>query len=367
MELKNFENGAYRNATKLKDKLHLKEEEAQMINDICQSYPMLINDYYLSLIDPDDPQDPIRKMSIPSELELLQNGQTDTSGEKDNTVLPGVQHKYAQTILILSTQHCFMYCRHCFRKRMVGLTDKEINNQLNALPAYILEHPSINNVLISGGDAFGNSNEKIERYLQIFTELDQLDLIRFGTRAPVVFPQRITQDPELIHILEEYGSKKQIYVVTQFNHPREVTPEAIEAIHLLRGAGIVVKNQTVLLKGINDSPEVIGELLSSLTKIGVVPYYIFQCRPVRGVLNHFQVPLKRGREIVDAAKAMQNGQGKCLRYAMSHPTGKIEILGPLSDKEFIFKYYQAKDPADANRIFTQDIADDQCWLDEISR
>ena len=126
--------------------------------------------------------------------------------------------------------------------------------------------------------------------------------------------------------------------------------------------GIVVKNQTVLLKGVNDDPKVLGQLLRELTAAGVVPYYIFQCRPVRGVKNQFQVPLEKGVRIVDEAKNMQNGQGKCIRYCMSTPRGKIEILGQLPDGKMLFKFNQAKDPADAAKIMMLDLEPGQCWL-----
>lgn len=362
MDWKEILNSNYQSGDDVKEFLGLTEEEAQVMNRIAEEYPMFTNSYYLSLIDPANPDDPIRKMSIPSAWELAGGGDADTSGEGSNTVLPGMQHKYAQTALILSTSKCSMYCRHCFRKRMVGLTDDEIAQHLDDMAAYIKDHPSINNILISGGDSFMNSNARIAEYLEKFTALPQLDFIRFGTRMPVVLPQRITDDPELLSILENYGKLKQIYVVTQFNHPREVTPQAIAAVKALMKIGIVVKNQTVLLKGINDDPAVLGELLIRLSACGVVPYYIFQCRPVRGVLNHFQVPFERGYEIVDQAKAMQNGQGKCVRYALSHPTGKIEVIGKAPDGQMIFKYHQAKSPTDANRIFLQTVAPDQCWL-----
>ena len=362
MDWKEILNSNYQSGDDVKEFLGLTEEEAQVMNRIAEEYPMFTNSYYLSLIDPANPDDPIRKMSIPSAWELAGGGDADTSGEGSNTVFPGMQHKYAQTALILSTSKCSMYCRHCFRKRMVGLTDDEIAQHLDDMAAYIKDHPSINNILISGGDSFMNSNERIAEYLEKFAALPQLDFIRFGTRMPVVLPQRITDDPELLSILENYGKLKQIYVVTQFNHPREVTPQAIAAVKALMKIGIVVKNQTVLLKGINDDPAVLGELLIRLSACGVVPYYIFQCRPVRGVLNHFQVPFERGYEIVDQAKALQNGQGKCVRYALSHQTGKIEIIGKAPDGQMIFKYHQAKSPEDANRIFLQTVTPDQCWL-----
>lgn len=172
-------------------------------------------------------------------------------------------------------------------------------------------------------------------------------------------------DPELQEILSEYGGRKQIYVVTQFNHPKEVTEEAVEAVKTLMRLGIVVKNQTVLLNGINDDPQVLSELLRKLTACGVVPYYIFQCRPVRGVLNNFQVPLKRGMRIVEEAKMTQNGQGKCVRYAMSHPTGKIEILGEMDNQKMLFKYHQGKNSDHIGKIFIQEVEEDQAWLDAV--
>ena len=351
------------NGDDVKEYLNLTDDETDRINKISEQYPMCINHYYLSLIDPEDPEDPIRKMSIPSGWELSDGGEPDTSGEASNTVIPGMQHKYDQTALILSTNMCAMFCRHCFRKRLVGLSDDEIAGHLGEMEEYVRSHLEISNVLISGGDAFLNSNQRIIEYLDRFIDIPHLDLIRFGTRTPVVLPQRITTDPELQQILEEYNRRKQIYVITQFNHPREVTEEAREAIRTLQRTGIVIKNQTVLLKGINDDPVVLGCLLKKLTACGIVPYYIFQCRPVRGVLNHFQVPLKVGSIIVEEAKAMQNGQGKCIHYAMSHPTGKIEIIGQLGEDEMLFKYHQAKNPAEIGRMFTVAVEDAQCWLD----
>ena len=256
-----------------------------------------------------------------------------------------------------------MYCRHCFRKRLVGLSDEEIAKHFDEMIKYVKDHKEINNVLVSGGDSFLNSNEVIEKYLSNLTEIEHLDLIRFGTRVPVVYPERITRDDSLKNILKKYGEKKQIYVVTQFNHPNEVTKEASEAIKYLREAGVIVKNQVVLLKGVNDDSNVLGELLKKITSIGIVPYYIFQCRPVTGVKNQFQVPLKRAIDIVEGAKNLQSGQGKCIKYCMSTKTGKIEIVGKLDDNKMIFKYHQAKYEKDRSRIFIEDISDDQTWLD----
>lgn len=352
----------YTKASEIKDYLGLTEEEEKQMQVILERFPMSVPDYYLSLIDKNDPADPIRRMCIPSLTETDLSGDFDTSGEADNTVQTGLQHKYTQTALVLSTNCCSMYCRHCFRKRLVGVDNTETAKQFDSMMQYIEEHKELTNVLVSGGDSLMLPNHMIRKYLQRLTAMEHLDLIRFGTRIPVVFPDRVLKDPELQEIFREYADTKQIYIVTQFNHPKELTPQAKEVIRIFRKMGIVVKNQTVLLKGVNDDPKVLGQLLRDLTAAGVVPYYIFQCRPVRGVKNQFQVPLEKGVRIVDEAKNMQNGQGKCIRYCMSTPRGKIEVLGQLPDGKMLFKFNQAKDSADAGRIMMLDLEPGQCWL-----
>lgn len=340
-------------------------KERTIMERIIAQYPMAITKYYLNLIDPNDPQDPIRKMAIPSATEMNLDGDFDTSGEADNTVTTGLQHKYGPTALILSTNLCAMYCRHCFRKRLVGLSNNETMTLFDQAADYIREHKEINNILISGGDAFLNSNKMIAYYLETLSTMDHLSIIRFGTRTPVVLPSRIYDDQELLDTLEKYNKIKPIYVVTQFNHPRELTQEAQKAINCLLSRGIVVSNQNVLLRGVNDMPEVLAQLMDRLTKCHVVPYYTFQCRPVSSVKSQFQVPLEQGCQIVEQAKGMMNGHGKRFRYMMSHPTGKIEILGQLPDGQMLFKYHQAKNALDQGRIFTKTLAEKQAWLDEI--
>lgn len=350
-------------AEELRKYMRLTAQEEDHLSRILDRFPMTATEYYLSLIDWDNPEeDPVFKMSIPSIRETDLSGDFDTSGEAENTVLPGLQHKYGQTALILSTHRCAMYCRHCFRKRLVGISDDETAGNMDEMAVYVSSHSEISNVLISGGDSFLNSNQVIRRYLELFSRIGHLDLIRFGTRIPVVLPMRIYDDPELLEILAAYTRIKQIYVVTQFNHPKELTPESIKSVRCLIDAGVIVRNQTVLLKGINDDARTLGELLKMLTRQGVIPYYIFQCRPVSGVMNQFQVPLMRGCRIVEEAKNMQNGQGKGIRYAMSHVTGKIEILGSSPDGRMLFKYHQAKEEKDQGRIFAEALTLDQAWL-----
>ncbi len=341
----------------------LRRDDREKLACVIQKYPMRVTDYYSSLIDWEDPKDPIRKLSLPSLFETDEAGELDTSGEASNTKFEGLQHKYKTTALVLSTNVCYMYCRHCFRKRMVGTSQEEINRRLDETVHYIQIHKEINNVLITGGDAFALSNQQIRRYLAALTEVETLDYIRFGTRTPVVFPSRITDDLELLGILRTYRKKKAIWVVTQFNHPRELTPEAIGAIEALLACGVQINNQAVLLKGVNNDPTILAELMKRLIHHGVNPYYVFQCRPVKAVKNQFQVSLAETSQIVEAAKLQLDGFSKRFKLIMSHPRGKIEILGELEER-MLFRFHQAKREEDQGRFFSTEISKTARWLNE---
>ena len=165
--------------------------------------------------------------------------------------------------------------------------------------------------------------------------------------------------------MRKHTEKKQLYVVTQFNHPHEFTDESYRAVRALRDCGVVISNQTVLLRGVNDKPETLSGLMNCLTRFGVVPYYVFQCRPVLGVKERFQVPLLSAVDIIEDAKAMLNGHAKRFKYVMSHETGKLEILARLGQDKILLKYHQAKSPDNAGRILTIKLDSDQCWIDEI--
>ena len=353
-----------RTAAELAKLLGLTAEEEARYAEVIERFPMLITPYYLSLVDLADPDDPIGRMCIPSLEEFAPGGSFDTSGEASNTKLEGLQHKYAQTVLLLSTNQCAMYCRHCFRKRMVGLTEEELNKRVDEVTAYVQDHREVTNVLVTGGDAFMNPNHILERYLRELTAIGHLHFLRFGSRMPVTLPERIYGDPEFLDIFGIYAKRKALYLVTQFNHPRELTAQAAKALVALISRGVQVRNQTVLLRGVNDSGETLGALLSGLTALGVTPYYIFQCRPVTGVKGRFQVPISRGIEIVESAKSRQNGFGKSVRYAMSHPRGKIEILCRLPSGETAFKFHQSKYQEDRAKVFTRMLAPTDTWLDE---
>jgi len=353
-------------AQELVEKGLIAPEKAKSIQAIIDEYPMSITHYYLGLIKENNDSDPIYKMAVASLNEASQTGRLDTSGEAENTVVDGIQHKYPNTALILSTNICAMYCRHCFRKRLVGQTEEEILTFTDRALDYIEANEEIDNVLISGGDSLMNNNKVIERYLHRLTKNPNIKFIRFGSRVPVVFPQRIYEDEELVELFKKYGKKKKIFVVTQFNHANEFTEESLQAINLLLEAGVPILNQTVLLAGVNDTPEALHELFNKLTEHGISPYYLFQCRPVKGVQNYFAVPLVQATKIVDQARSMLSGVAKRFRYCMSHVRGKIEILGTTKDSRLILKQHQSKDMQEINQIFTVEINDDSCWLpDEI--
>ncbi len=349
----------------LKEYIDLNAAEEMKLQKVIDKHPMSIPRYYLALIDQSDPNDPIRKMAVPTVDELNLDGSYDTSGERKSTKLPGLQHKYQNTVLLLSSNVCSMYCRHCFRKRMVGLSNDEIMGRFQEAYEYIANHREVNNVLISGGDSLILPTHVLGHFLSELSRLDHLDYIRLGTRMAVTFPDRILNDQELLEFFRAYSKKnRRLYLHTQFNHPREITKESTEAVHRVIQSGVVVNNQTVLLRDVNDTPEVLADLQRNLVRIGVNPYYVFQCRPVKRVKNHFQVPLAEGYRIVAKARGMLDGLSKRFRYAMSHEKGKIEILGILGD-EIFFKHQQARDPKDAGRFFKRKLDESAGWLDEL--
>jgi lysine 2,3-aminomutase len=283
----------------------------------------------------------------------------------ESTRMPGLQHKYQQTALILATNRCAAYCRYCFRKRLVGLPSKEIVERFETAARYVKDHEEITNVLISGGDPLVLPTDVLRRLLNELSGIDHLDYIRIGTRMPIVFPKRIIEDEELSGLLQSYSrDSRKIYLVTQYNHERELTASSVRSIRKLIRSGLAVSNQTVLLRGVNDKPEDLAALMRKLTRTGITPYYVFQCRPVKRVKRRFQVPLAQGSAIVEDARRMLDGHAKRFRYVMSHRTGKVEIMGT-RDERILLKYHQARRPEQLGRIFWRKLNETAGWLDEL--
>jgi lysine 2,3-aminomutase len=362
---------AIRSVDELKNYVPLTAQEEAGLRAVVRRFPMQVPRSYLRLIDVRDPNDPIRNLVIPACEELRGGGMLDTSGEADNTRVPGLQHKYRATALILGTNRCAAYCRYCFRKRLCDRSrpsSDEAIRELEPTVEYIRRHPEITNVLISGGDPLVMANHRLDELLSALREIDHVRIIRIGSKVPVFLPIRITADPDLLEMLSRHSSgDKRLYVVTHVDHPRELTEEAMQAFERLLGAGVVLVNQAVLLRGINDNPETLRDLFNRLAEAGVAPYYVFQCRPVTGSL-HSRVPLARGYAIVEAAKRGCSGLAKRLRYVMSHYSGKVEIVGVEAEgleRRIYLKYHQARDPRDEGRFFSRPLPTDACWLDDL--
>ncbi|MBW4840533.1 MAG: KamA family radical SAM protein, partial [Paenibacillaceae bacterium] len=305
----------------------LSEQERQELKPITDKFVFRVNDYYLNLIDWNDPEDPIRKLVIPNTGELKEYGRWDASDEATNYAVPGCQHKYRTTALLIVSEVCGSYCRYCFRKRLFRNDVKEAMSDVTPGIEYIAQHPEINNVLLTGGDSLILATRKLRSILEQLRAIEHVKIIRLGSKIPVFNPMRIYEDPELLDLIKEFSTVDQrIYVMAHINHPREITPEAKKGFQALHDAGAIVVNQTPILKGINDDAAVLGELLDRLSWAGVTPYYFFINRPVAGNAD-FVIPLKRAYQLVEEAKARTSGLGKRVRLSMSHSSGKIEILG----------------------------------------
>ncbi|WP_201318529.1 KamA family radical SAM protein [Paenibacillus sp. EPM92] len=343
--------------------LEIPEDERKKLKPITDKFVFRVNDYYLNLIDWDDPEDPIRKLVIPNEGELSEYGRWDASDEDTNYVVPGCQHKYRTTALLLVSEVCGAYCRYCFRKRLFRNDVHEATKDMDPGLAYIASHPEINNVLLTGGDSLILATAKLESILSRLREIDHVKVIRLGSKIPVFNPMRIYEDERLLEVIRRHSSVNQrIYVMAHINHPREITAEAKKGFEALHQAGAIVVNQTPILRGINDNPERLAELLDKLSWAGVTPYYFFVNRPVAGN-REFVLPLQQVYRIVEEAKARTSGLGKRVRLSMSHTSGKIEILAIDNGKAYL-KYHQSRDN-EYGKFMVLDCPEDAAWFDDL--
>ncbi len=324
--------------------ISLSSKELTQLRLVTEKYPISITPYYLSLINPDDHDDPIRKQAVPcfQEIALAGTGFEDPLEEKKHSVVPGLVHRYPDRALMVLTNLCPMLCRHCTRKREwqngVWVRSQE---EIDAMLAYLRQHEEVRDVIISGGDVLTLATKKLEEVLISLREIKHVEIIRIGSRYPVVLPQRI--DAELCDMLSKYGP---IWFNTHFNHYREITPEAAAAVDRLVRAGIPVNNQSVLLRGINDSVESQLKLCRGLLRIKVRPYYLFQCDEVQGT-EHLHTPVQTGIEIIRGMRGFTSG--------LAVPTYVIDLPGgggkvPMqpnyvlsqNDDELILKNYEGK-------------------------
>ena len=282
----------------------LSAKDQEQIRLVTTKYPLSVTPYYFSLIDWASAEDPVKIQAIPSfkEIGLAGMGMEDPLDEKGHSVVPGLVHRYPDRVLMVLTDICPMLCRHCTRKREWRHggwvhTAEEIERMLD----YIRRTEIVRDVVISGGDPLTLSARRLEEVLAGLRQIKHVEIIRIGTRFPVVLPQRI--DDELCSVLSKYGP---IWVNTHFNHPREVTPEAAKACDKLLRAGIPVNNQSVLLRGVNDSVETQLKLCHELLRIKVRPYYLFQCDEVQGT-EHLRTPVETGIKIIEGMRGHTSG------------------------------------------------------------
>jgi len=290
----------------LKQVIDLNEEEERGLEQCLETFRMAITPYYASLMDPKDRSCPIRKQAVPTGLEVryADSDMADPLHEDVDSPVEGLTHRYPDRVLLLVTDQCSMYCRHCTRRRMAGGTDKpRSKEQIEQAIDYVRRTPKVRDVLISGGDGLLIADDLIEYILKKLKEIPHVELIRFGTRTPVVMPQRITD--ELCRMLARYHP---IYLNTHFNHPKEINEESAAACERLSRAGIPLGNQSVLLAGVNDCPETLKKLSHELLKIRVRPYYIYQCDLSRGI-EHFRTSVGAGIEIIENLRGHTSGLG----------------------------------------------------------
>lgn len=303
----------------------LTPEEEAGIKKASGRLSLAITPYWATLIDPEDPNCPLRRQAVPviAESVIGPHEMTDPLAEDRDSPAPHLVHRYPDRVLLLATEHCAMYCRHCTRRRLVG-EHKENNSaaRFDAAVEYIKSNRKIRDVLISGGDPLILEDEEIENLIQKIRAVSHVEFLRIGTRLPVTLPQRITE--KLVSILKKYSP---IWISIHFNHPKEITKRCKIACDMLSDAGIPLGSQTVLLKGINDRPYIMKKLMQELLQIRVRPYYIYQCDPVKGT-QHFRTPVAAGINITEKLRGHTSGYA-VPTYVIDGPGGGGKIpVGP---------------------------------------
>ena len=289
---------------KIKQVVNLTPEEEADIEKVMHGFRVGITPYYASLMDPDDPSCPVRMQAVPT-LAETHRGEADMLDplhEDEDSPAPGLTHRYPDRVLFLITDQCSMYCRHCTRRRLAGETDGARSMEdINACIDYIKRTPVVRDVLLSGGDALCVEDDVLEYIISELRKIDHVEIVRIGSRTPVVMPQRITDS--LVNMLKKYHP---IWLNTHFNHPKEWTPDAAEACRKLADAGIPLGNQSVLLRGVNDDVHVMRNLVHLCCKNRVRPYYIYQCDLSLGI-EHFRTPVSKGIELIEGLRGHTSG------------------------------------------------------------
>ncbi len=342
----------------------LSPEQRAKLKQVTERYVFRANDYYLGLIDWNDPADPIKQLIIPRVEELNDWGRLDASNEQAVTVARGVQHKYHHTVLLLCNEVCGAYCRYCFRKRLFMDENDEVANDVSEGLDYVARHPEVTNVLLTGGDPLLMGTRRIVEILEALRNIPHVRIVRIGSKMPAFDPWRVLNDAELQKAFRRYAtSRKRIYLITHFDHPRELTDVAIEGVNCLLRSGVICANQCPLIRGVNDDAEALGTLFGRLAVVGCPPYYLFQGRPTAGN-EPYKVPIVRGWQLFTEALRYGSGLARRARFVMSHAGGKTEIVA-VDDRHIYLRRHRAKDPATVGRLTVYKRDDDAYWIDEL--
>ena len=343
---------------------NIPESEREKLRKVSEKYVFRANDYYLGLINWNDPNDPIKQLIIPRTEELNDWGELDASKESLVTVTRGVQHKYPHTVLLLCNEVCGAYCRYCFRKRLFMDENDEVTLDVSEGLRYIAGNPQVTNVLLSGGDPLLMSTRRLKEILEALRVIPHVRIIRIGSKMPAFDPWRILRDEALQETFRKHSlPDRRIYLMAHFDHPRELTEAAVAGIDAYIRSGVICVNQCPLIAGVNDDPKVLTELYQRLAWMGCPPYYLFQGRPTAGN-EPYAVPMVRGWEIFHTALRQGSGLSRRPRFVMSHETGKIEILA-VDDEHIYLRYHRARDETDRGRFMIYARDDEACWLDDL--
>ncbi len=298
--------------------LNLTDKEKAEVSEVGSKFRWSVSPFYLSLMDPDDPACPVRRQSVPSIEEIVDEeyGEDDPMGEEFTSPANRITRRYPDRLIINVTNQCAMYCRHCQRRRNIGEVDQPaVKEDVQEALDYIRANPEIRDVLVTGGDPLTLSDDHIDWILTELDNIPHVEIKRIGSRTPVTMPQRITQE-----FCDMMAKHHPVYLNTHFNNPKEVTEEALAACRRLAMAGVSIGNQAVLLKGINDDPHIMKKLNHELLKIHVRPYYIFHAKSVKGT-GHFGTPVQTGIEIMEYLRGQTSGLA-IPTYIINAPGGK---------------------------------------------
>jgi len=343
---------------------NIPEAEHAKLSKATARYAFHANDYYLGLIDWQDPKDPIRQLIVAQEQELTDWDPPDASREPLVTVARGVQHKCPDTVLLLCSEACGGSCRCCFRRRLFMAGNEEVRLDVSEGLRYVADNPAVSDVLLTGDDPLLMSTRRLAEIFEALRAIPHVRIIWIDSKMPAFNPWRILRDEGLRKALRKYSAPtRRIYLMAHFDHPRELTDAAIAGIDCFIGNGVSCVNQGPLIAGVNDDPAVLTELYQRLAWAGCPPYYLFQSRPTAGN-GPYAVPIVRAWHIFDQAIRKGSGLARRAHFVMSHVSGVIEVLA-VDARRIYMRYHRAKAAASRGKLLIYERNDEAYWLDQL--